>query len=238
MSNSEERTSPPPSLENGLRYLDVGCGGGIFAESAARLPGTSSVTAIDPSGEVIAVAKSHALQDPLFQEQGKLEYLQTSIEDLTASSQIATTSSGKQQEIKTQQYDVVTLFEVIEHISLPAPFLASCLPLVKPGGWLVLSTIARTWTTWLTTKVVAEEILGMVPRGTHNWGKYVDEAELREFFRGREGWGGPGGMKSTGCIYMPGLGWKMVAGGERWGNYFYAVRRDGGHEETARLEKA
>ncbi|MCJ1469849.1 Hexaprenyldihydroxybenzoate methyltransferase, mitochondrial [Pseudocyphellaria aurata] len=227
MSHSEERASPPSSLENGLRYLDVGCGGGIFAESAARLPSTNSVTAIDPSGEVIAVAKSHALQDPLLQEQRKLEYLQTSVEEFAASSQIAATPSGKQQELITQQYDIVTLFEVIEHISLPAPFLASCLPLVKPGGWLVLSTIARTWTSWLTTKVVAEEFLGIVPRGTHSWGKYIDEAELRNFFRGREGWGGAGGMKSIGCIYVPELGWKMVAGGERWGNYFYGVRRDG-----------
>lgn len=221
----EERT---PSSENGLRYLDVGCGGGIFAESAARLPGTRSVTAIDPSGEVIAVAKLHALQDPVFQDEGRLEYLHTSVEDFASSSSQITTT-----EATTQQYDIVTLLEVIEHINYPAPFLASCLPLVKPGGWLVLSTIARTWTSWLTTKVAAEEVLGVVPRGTHDWSNYIDEAELRGFFRGRTGWGGTGGsrsIRSMGCIYVPGLGWRMVAGGERWGNYFFGVRRDGGEE--------
>ncbi len=201
-----------------LRYLDIGCGGGIFAESAARLETTQSVTGIDPSEDVIAVAREHARQDPIFQQQdGKLEYLHTSVEDLT---------SAKRPEVgKQQEYDIVTLFEVIEHIDYPAPFLASCLEFVKPGGWLVLSTIARTWTSWATTKVVAEELLGVVPKGTHDWAKYINEEELRRFFRGREGWST---MRSIGCVYVPGLGWKMVPGGERWGNYFFGVRREGG----------
>lgn len=204
---------------DGLRYLDIGCGGGIFAESAARLATTSSVTGIDPSEEVIAVAREHARQDPIFQQQdGKLEYLHTSVEDLTAAQRLA---EGDKQ----QGYDIVTLFEVIEHISYPAPFLASCLEFVKPGGWLVLSTIARTWTSWATTKIVAEELLGVVPRGTHDWAKYINEEELRGFFRGREGWSR---MRSMGCVYVPGLGWKMVLGGQRWGNYFFGVRREGG----------
>lgn len=202
----------------GLRYLDIGCGGGIFAETAARLATTQSVTGIDPSGEVIAVAREHARQDPIFQHQdGKLEYLHTSVEDLTA----AQRAEGSKQ----QEYDIVTLFEVIEHINYPAPFLASCLEFVKPGGWLVLSTIARTWTSWTTTKVVAEELLGIVPRGTHDWAKYINEEDLNGFFRGRGGWSR---MRSMGCVYVPGLGWKMVPGGERWGNYFFGVRREGG----------
>lgn len=201
-----------------LRYLDIGCGGGIFAESAARLETTQSVTGIDPSEEIIAVAREHARQDPIFQQQdGKLVYLHTSVEDLTGAQR---TKVGKQQE-----YDIVTLFEVIEHIDYPAPFLASCLEFVKPGGLLVLSTIARTWTSWATTKVVAEELLGVVPKGTHDWAKYINEEELRCFFMGREGWSK---MMSMGCVYVPGLGWKMVPGGERWGNYFFGVRREGG----------
>lgn len=203
----------PP--RHGQRYLDIGCGGGIFAESAARLRNTVHVTAIDPSSEVIAVAKSHAQTDPVFQEVGRLEYLNTSIEDLA----IPQTPESR--------YDLVTLFEVVEHISYPAPFLASCMPFVKPGGWLILSTIARTWTSWLTTKVVAEDMLRMVPQGTHDWKNYINEVELRGFFKGREGWGDDGGVRSMGCVYVPGLGWRMVAGGERWGNYFFGVRRDG-----------
>lgn len=205
---------------DGLRYLDIGCGGGIFAESAARLATTGSVTGIDPSEGVIAVAREHARQDPIFQQQdGKLEYLHTSVEDLTAAQR------RRAEGDKQQGYDIVTLFEVIEHINYPAPFLASCLEFVKPGGWLVLSTIARTWTSWATTKVVAEELLGVVPRGTHDWAKYINEEELRGFFRGREGWSR---MRSMGCVFVPGLGWKMVPGGERWGNYFFGVRREAG----------
>lgn len=213
------RSDNNQSLEEGLRYLDIGCGGGIFTESAARLATTRGVTGIDPSEGVIAVAREHARQDPIFQQQdGKLEYLHTSVEDLTAAAQWRA-EGGRQ-----QGYDIVTLFEVIEHINYPAPFLASCLEFVKPGGWLVLSTIARTWTSWATTKVVAEELLGVVPRGTHDWAKYINEEELRGFFRGREGWSR---MRSMGCVFVPGLGWKMVPGGERWGNYFFGVKREG-----------
>lgn len=208
-----ESQSGPAS--SGLRtYLDVGCGGGIFAESAARLSKTASVLGIDPSSSVISVAQSHACQDPTLLEPGRLEYRNKSIEDLEVP------------EASEDQFDVVTLFEVIEHINRPAPFLTSCLPFVKPGGWLILSTIARTWTSWLTTKVVAEEIVRLVPRGTHDWGKYVNEHELRAFFRAQEGWGSDGELKSQGCVYIPGWNWKMVQGGERWGNYFFGVQKN------------
>ncbi|KAL8737454.1 MAG: hypothetical protein Q9181_001670 [Wetmoreana brouardii] len=205
---------PNTSPRRDLRYLDVGCGGGIFAETAARLPSSRSVTAIDPSREVIEVARQHAKRDPLLQEPGRLEYLNKGIEDLEVPNE------------QEEQYDVVSLFEVIEHINAPGPFLKSCLPFVKPGGWLVLSTIARTWTSWAVTKVVAEDIAGLVPRGTHNWSKYINENELRKFFEAQKGWGINGGVKAMGCIYVPGLGWRMVTGGEQWGNYFFGVRRD------------
>ena len=196
-----------------LRYLDVGCGGGIFAESAARLPTTASVTAIDPSGDVLSVAKSHALKDPMLQEPGRLQYLNKSIESLAVPKSIE------------EQYDVLTLFEVIEHIDQPAPFLNSCLSFVKPGGWLVLSTIARTWTSWLTTKFIAEEVVRLVPRGTHDWEKYINEDEMGRFFQNK-GCGGDNAIKVVGSIYVPGFGWRMVRGGKRWGNYFFGVRKD------------
>ena len=207
-------SQPDPSSSSHRRYLDVGCGGGIFAESAARLPQTKGVVAIDPSNEVISIAKAHARHDPLFLEQGRLEYQNKTIEDLPVP------------RIPEEQFDVVSLFEVIEHINWPAPFLSSCLPFVKPGGWLVLSTIARTWTSWLTTNLVAEEVVRLVPRGTHDWSKYINEQELRTFFRGQDGWGRYGGPKAEGCMYVPAIGWKMVPGGENWGNYFFGVRKD------------
>ncbi|KAI1141489.1 ubiquinone biosynthesis O-methyltransferase [Hypoxylon sp. FL0543] len=199
--------SPPAST--GLRYLDIGCGGGIFAESAARLPTTASVTAIDPSSEVLSVAKAHAKRDPALRS--KLNYINTSIEQLPVPS---TPEEG---------YDVVSIFEVIEHVSHPAQFLDRCTPFVKPGGWLVLSTIARTWMSWLTTNVLAEDLLRIVPRGTHDWRKYINEEELRtHFLQKRTGWAEP---RCMGVIYVPGLGWKEVNGSEKVGNYFFAVRR-------------
>ncbi|MCJ1253346.1 Hexaprenyldihydroxybenzoate methyltransferase, mitochondrial [Lignoscripta atroalba] len=206
------QATPYPSKQ--LRYLDVGCGGGIFAESAARLPSTANVTGIDPSSEVLQVAIEHARGDPLLHQPGRLQYLNKSIEQLPVPKRVE------------EQYDVLTLFEVIEHINYPAPFLASCLPFVKPGGWLVLSTIARTWTSWFTTKLVAEELVRLVPRGTHDWAKYINEVEVRRFFQGQKGWASDGGIRAIGCVYVPGLGWQMARGGEEWGNYFFGVRKD------------
>lgn len=212
-----------------MRYLDVGCGGGIFAESAARLPDTQKVLGIDPSKEGIAVARRHARQDPLVQQpapprdeeatadaqeglEPRLTYLQTSIEDLPVPRSV------------DEQYDVLTLFEVLEHVTHPADFLRACSPFVKPGGWIVLSTIARTWTSWLTTKVVAEDLIRLVPRGTHDWAKYINEPELREWFEAQPGWGR---TRAQGVVYIPGLGWKEVRGGESLGNYFFGVRKTG-----------
>ncbi|KAI9758837.1 MAG: hypothetical protein M4579_002783 [Chaenotheca gracillima] len=250
MSSQNPHTQPTKSLT----YLDVGCGGGIFAESAARLPTTKSVTAIDPSAPVIAIAREHARRDPALRQPSytehnstidnssppNLTYLNTDIDSF------ATPNLSKQ---PTPQFDVVTLFEVLEHVNRPSDFLTSALPFVKPGGWLVLSTIARTWTSWFTTKLVAEDLVGLVPRGTHDWNKYVLETELRAWFSksrelrrvendekseglewstakrrsgaGAEEWD----MRSQGVIYVPGIGWRAVDGGEQWGNYFFGVRR-------------
>jgi polyprenyldihydroxybenzoate methyltransferase/3-demethylubiquinol 3-O-methyltransferase len=194
-----------------LDYLDIGCGGGIFAESAARLSNTRSVTALDPSSEVLKIAEGHRRRDPLLMQHGRLTYLNHGIEDLP-------------KERKPGGYDVVTVFEVLEHVSSPSHFLTTVLPHVKPGGWLVLSTIARTWTSWMVTKVVAEDMLGIVPQGTHDWNKYINETELREWFERREGWGS---VRSMGVVYVPGIGWREVQGSENVGNYFFGVRREG-----------
>ncbi|KAH8666642.1 3-demethylubiquinone-9 3-O-methyltransferase [Xylariales sp. PMI_506] len=197
----------PPAAD--LTYLDIGCGGGIFAESAARLPGTKNVTAIDPTPGVLTVARAHARRDPAVL--GKLTYLNTPIESLPIP------------EENSSKYDIVSVFEVLEHVSNPAEFLDRCTPFVKPGGWLVMSTIARTWMSWFTTNFMAEDVLGIVPRGTHDWNKYVNEVELRRHFvHNRSGWADP---RCMGVIYVPGLGWKEVEGSEKVGNYFFAVRR-------------
>ncbi|KAK4128447.1 ubiquinone biosynthesis O-methyltransferase, partial [Parathielavia appendiculata] len=205
---SSSTINHPPKRTN-LRYLDVGCGGGIFAESAARLPSTLSVTAIDPSPIILAVARAHARRDPSLRD--KLVYLNETIESL------------KLPEAPEDRYDIVSLFEVVEHVDYPAAFLDRVGQFVKPGGWLVLSTIARTWTSWVTTNLVAEDILRVVPKGTHDWAKYVNEGELRENFARKGGqWGTP---TVRGVVYVPGLGWKEVRGSEKVGNYFFGVQR-------------
>ena len=198
------KPDPPSSLS----YLDIGCGGGIFAESAARLPNTTNVTAVDPTPAVLAVARAHAKKDPSLR--AKLDYKLSSIEDLPVPQKDA------------DCYDVVSLFEVIEHIDEPGPFLERVRPFVKPGGWLVMSTIARTWMSWFTTNLVAEDILRIVPPGTHDWNKYINEEELRNFFVAG-GWASP---RVMGVVYVPGMGWREVRGSEKVGNYFFAVRRE------------
>ncbi|QPG94489.1 hypothetical protein C2857_006194 [Epichloe festucae Fl1] len=207
---SRPETAASRLQDSTLTYLDIGCGGGIFAESAARLPTTKRVTAIDPTPSVLSVAKAHAKKDPSLS--GKLFYRQNSIEELEVPRE------------NKDRYDVVTLFEVIEHVDEPGPFLQRVRPFVKPGGWLVMSTIARTWMSWFTTNLLAEDLLRIVPRGTHDWDKYINEEELRRFFIG-QGWDSP---RVMGVMYVPGLGWKEVRGGEKVGNYFFAVRRSTG----------
>ncbi|SPQ23184.1 dde887ca-73b0-4fb8-9a62-4f3b90a6d0d9 [Thermothielavioides terrestris] len=234
LSSSSSRDSTSPTTPTGLRYLDVGCGGGIFAESAARLPTTHSVTAIDPSPTILAVARAHAKRDPFLllphssssssssssnnnnnnnTGEPRLTYLNATIETLALPARPA------------DRFDVVSVFEVVEHVDYPAAFLDRVGEFVRPGGWLVLSTIARTWTSWLTTKLVAEDLLGVVPRGTHDWDKYINEGELRAYFEGKGGlWGPP---RVMGVVYVPGLGWKEVRGSEKVGNYFFGVQRVG-----------
>lgn len=197
-----------------LKYLDIGCGGGIFAESAARLQDTASVEAIDPTPQVISVAERHKRHDPLLLEPGRLTYRNIAIEQLPPP---ATSNEG---------FDVVSVFEVIEHIQQPAPFLESALRHLKPGGWLVGSTIARTATSWITTKLVAEDLMGIVPRGTHDWQQYINPRELKAWAQQQTVLDVDGkGWKAMGVVYVPGLGWKEVAGSEQWGNYFFAVRK-------------
>ncbi|KAK3682598.1 S-adenosyl-L-methionine-dependent methyltransferase [Podospora appendiculata] len=209
-SSSPVSSTSAPSSAPKLRYLDIGCGGGIFAESAARLLDTSTVTAVDPSPLILAVAKQHAQKDPTLMSRQKLTYLNASIETLPTPTSPA------------EQFDIVSLFEVIEHVDQPAAFLDRCGAFVKPGGWLVMSTIARTWTSWLTTNLVAEDLLSVVPKGTHDWHKYINEDELRGHFRGKSEWGAP---RVVGVVYVPGLGWKEVGGSEKIGNYFFGIQR-------------
>jgi 2-polyprenyl-6-hydroxyphenyl methylase/3-demethylubiquinone-9 3-methyltransferase len=243
--------------------MDIGCGGGIFAESLARtIPlnpsapaptatRAASMTAIDPSTMLIQVAREHARMDPTVDahlRSGKFKYLNTTLEDVLASTSPSPASSestpSSTAAISHPQFDMVTLFEVIEHIdpttTTPQAFLSNCLRALKPGGWLIGSTISRTFPSFLLNQVIAEAPwpIGVVPRGTHEWSKFVNPPELEAW--AQEGLmraadtattrGGPSALdgmkwKCMGTIYVPGLGWKMVPGSESWGNYFWAVKK-------------
>lgn len=207
-SAAAEDTSPPRTYS----FLDIGCGGGIFASSAARLPTTSTVTAIDPTSMVIQVAQSHQRTDPALSEP-KLRYLNCAIEDLP----VPATDEEK--------VDILTLFEVIEHIDSPSSFLELAIPHLKPGGWIVGSTISRSRTAYLTTKLVAEApLIGVVPPGTHDWNKYINPPELRQYFETRAP-GKWGDFRTQGVMYIPMLGWRVVNNSEEFGNYFFGVQK-------------
>ncbi|KAF8475806.1 S-adenosyl-L-methionine-dependent methyltransferase [Kalaharituber pfeilii] len=226
----------------GLTYLDVGCGGGILTESLARLRGTKLVVGVDPTAAVIRVAEEHMRRDPALVRSGKLIYLNSTAEDLAAPSfqsqpPLQLPSDSAWPEVP-KRFEVITAMEVLEHVPSPSAFLSTLSSLVAPGGWLILSTIARHPVSYLTTKLVAEGLLRIVPWGTHEWGKYVNVDELEGWVRrlegrgeGRgEGNGDTGGWRTPetvvmGVVYVPGVGWREMRGGEKVGNYFFGVRK-------------
>ncbi|KAF2716108.1 hexaprenyldihydroxybenzoate methyltransferase mitochondrial precursor [Polychaeton citri CBS 116435] len=214
-------TAAAAAAPDKLKVLDIGCGGGIFAESAARLPSVGSVTGLDPTQACVQVARTHARTDPALLSESRLRYVNASIEDFVAEQ--AAKPAGQ-----ADAFDIITVFEVLEHIRQPSPFLLTALGLLKPGGWLVGSTIARAWTSWLTTKLVAEDVLGLVPRGTHEWSQYINPEELQGWVE-KEG-SSKGGLvaeswRCQGVVYVPAVGWREVQGSEGYGNYFFGVQK-------------
>lgn len=141
----------------GKKVLDVGCGGGILAESMAREG--ASVTGLDMGAEPLQVARLHAEENGV-----RLDYVQQTVEDHAAE------FAG--------QYDVVTCMEMLEHVPDPRSVVHACARLVKPGGEVFFSTINRNPKAWLMAIVGAEYVLRMLPRGTHDIKKFIRPAEL------------------------------------------------------------
>jgi 2-polyprenyl-6-hydroxyphenyl methylase/3-demethylubiquinone-9 3-methyltransferase len=139
-----------------LDILDVGCGGGLLTEPMARMG--ANVTGLDASAEAIAVAKQHAKASHL-----KIEYCHSSAEDLAS---------------QKKRYDVVTALEIAEHVADLDLFMSTLAELVKPGGLLIMSTLNRTPKSFLLGIVAAEYLLRWVPRGTHQWTKFIKPSEL------------------------------------------------------------
>jgi 2-polyprenyl-6-hydroxyphenyl methylase/3-demethylubiquinone-9 3-methyltransferase len=139
-----------------LSILDVGCGGGLIAEPLCRLG--ARVTAIDPGARNIEIARSHAEPQGL-----AIDYRVATVEALEA---------------QGEGFDAVVCLEVVEHVPDVGAFVASCARLVRPGGLLVLSTINRTAKAYALAIVGAEYVLGWLPRGTHQWDRFVTPDEL------------------------------------------------------------
>jgi 2-polyprenyl-6-hydroxyphenyl methylase / 3-demethylubiquinone-9 3-methyltransferase len=146
----------------GKRVLDVGCGGGILAESMA-LKG-AQVTGIDLADKALAVARLHSMESGV-----AVDYQLISTEDL------AQTSAGA--------FDVVTCMEMLEHVPSPASVVAACAALVKPGGTVFFSTINRNLKAYALAVVGAEYVLRLLPRGTHEYAKFITPAELARHCR-------------------------------------------------------
>lgn len=141
---------------DGLTILDIGCGGGLVAEPLARMGAT--VTGLDASAKNIGTASTHADEGGL-----TIDYRATTAEALAA---------------EGVQYDAVLSLEVIEHVADVALFLESCARLVRPGGALILATLNRTAKSFVFAIVGAEYVMRWLPRGTHQWEKFLRPSEL------------------------------------------------------------
>ncbi len=146
----------------GKTVLDVGCGGGILAESMAARGAT--VTGIDLGDKPLKVAQLHLL------ESGQaVEYRLISAEEMAQE--------------RPHSFDLVTCMEMLEHVPDPAATVRACATLVKPGGWVFFSTINRNAKAYLFAIIGAEYVLNLLPKGTHDYGKFIQPAELANLAR-------------------------------------------------------
>ncbi len=161
----------------GLRILDIGCGGGLLTEPMARLGAT--IVGVDPSEKNIKTASVHAAEQEL-----EIDYRAATAEDLAAAG---------------ERFDVILNMEVIEHVADPSAFTATCAAMLKPEGLMFVATLNRTFKSFGLAIIGAEYVLGWLPKGTHQWEKFITPAELK-------GWMSGNGLKpvdESGVTYSP-----------------------------------
>ena len=184
----------------GKRALDVGCGGGILSDSMARAG--AQVLGIDLSTKPLRVAELHAMEAGT---EG-VEYREVAVEALAAE-----LPAG---------FDVVTCMEMLEHVPDPASVVRACAALVKPGGWVFLSTLNRNAKAFLLAIVGAEYVMNMLPKGTHEYARFLRPSELAQFCRDT----GLEPQASRGLSYNP-LTQRYSLGSDTDVNYLMACRR-------------
>ncbi len=145
----------------GLRILDIGCGGGLLCEPMARLG--AEIVGVDAAGGNIPVAQAHAAQSDL-----TIDYRHTTAEALAEAG---------------EQFDIVLNMEVVEHVADPLAYLTACQQLLKPGGLHLCSTINRNPKSFAVAIVGAEFVMRWLPKGTHEWNKFITPDELYDLLR-------------------------------------------------------
>ena len=183
----------------GLKLLDIGCGGGLLSEPMSRLG--FSVTGVDASEHGIGAASAHAAEQGL-----EIAYRASTAEQLLAE--------------KAGPFDVVLNMEVIEHVADPGEFLRTTAKLLAPGGIMIVATLNRTLKALALAKIGAEYVLRWVPAGTHDWKQFLTPEELRSFLEGH-----PFDIEGPfGLAYNPLLG-KWVRSADADVNYLMTVTR-------------
>lgn len=187
----------------GQSVLDVGCGGGILADSMARKG--ADVLGIDLSIKALKVAQMHALEA----QTPRVDYREVSAEALAAE------AAG--------QFDMVTCMEMLEHVPDPASVVQACATLVRPGGWVFFSTINRNTKSFLFAILGAEYLLNLVPRGTHEFAKMIRPSELAGYCRRSD----LDVRHTRGLDYNP-LTKRYALGSDTGVNYMFATQKPGG----------